>query len=228
MKADAVEGKYGSELTTIDCKDINLQLQEDDLVIGTRTRKALKKLTHGRQERFILGVRSFYGTAASKLQDKLPLKNSFLQQLGCLNPLKKSMESTVDSNQPEKIPITEELMKEVRSSHAMYKQHQEREKEEERKRKEDEERREGILEEKEKEREKMVQKKESLKRSADSIKEEEMNAIEKLNTADELVKDASKKLESVLAMLTISKSSIDAANMMLQKQNETRDKAKEE
>ena len=42
-------------------------------------------------------LQSFYGTAASKLQDKLPLKNSFLQQLGCLNPLKKSMESTVDS-----------------------------------------------------------------------------------------------------------------------------------
>ena len=57
IKADAVEGKYGSELITIDCKDIKLQLQEDDLVIGTRTRKALKKLTHGQQERFILGVR---------------------------------------------------------------------------------------------------------------------------------------------------------------------------
>ena len=77
------------------------------------------------------------------------------------------------------IPITEELKKQVRSSHALYKEHQEREKEEERKGKEDEERRKGILEEKEKERQKMVQKKESLQRSADSIKEEEMNAIEK-------------------------------------------------
>ena len=55
-----------------------------------------------------------------------------------------------------------------------------------------------------------------------------MNAIEKFNTADELVKDASKKLESVLAMLTISKSLVDATNMMLQKQNKTRDQAKEE
>ena len=45
MKPDAVEGKYGSQLVTIDCKGIKLQLQEDDLVIGTRTRKALKKLT---------------------------------------------------------------------------------------------------------------------------------------------------------------------------------------
>ena len=45
MKPDVVEGKYGSDLVTIDCKDIKLQLQEDDLVIDTRTRKALKKLT---------------------------------------------------------------------------------------------------------------------------------------------------------------------------------------
>ena len=36
------------------------------------------------------------------------------------------------SNKPEKIPITEELKKQVRSSHALYKEHQEREKEEER------------------------------------------------------------------------------------------------
>ena len=35
-------------------------------------------------------------------------------------------------------------------------------------------------------------------------------------------------MESVLAMLTISKSLVDVANMMLQKQNETRDQAKEE
>ena len=97
MQADAFGRKCGSELVTIDCKDVKLQLQEDDLVIGTRTRKALKKLTSDQQKHFILGVRSFYGTAASKLQDKLPLKNSFLQQLGCLNPLKKLMESTVDS-----------------------------------------------------------------------------------------------------------------------------------
>ena len=49
------------------------------------------------------------------------------------------------SNQPEKIIIMEELKKRVRSSHALYKEHQEREKEEERKKKEDEERRKGIF-----------------------------------------------------------------------------------
>ena len=132
------------------------------------------------------------------------------------------------SNQPEKILIMEELKKRVRSSHALYKEHQEREKEEERKKKEDEERRKGILEEKEKEREKMVQRKESLNRSADFLKEEEMKAIKKLDTADELVKDGTAKLDTALARSPISESSVDAAKMMLQKGNATRAKAKEE
>ena len=347
MQADAVGRKYGSELVTIDCKDVKLQLQEDDLVIGTRTRKALKKLTSDQQKHLILGVRSFYRTATSKLQDKLPLKNSFLQQLGCLKPLKKSMESTVDSilslagrfqpklsgsqvvdewklyqvdidlpqydkqeriekfwnrvfllespdgqarykllprviksalvlgqtnaecerslsinakvvtsdrpflsnetivgtrvvkeavrfydpvsNQPEKILITEELKKQVRSSHALFKEHQEREKrkrKERRKKMRKEEK--GILEKKKKEREKMVQRKESLNRSADSLKEEEMKAIKKLDTADELVKDGTAKLDTALARSLISESSVDAAKMMLQKGNATRAGAKEE
>ena len=132
------------------------------------------------------------------------------------------------SNQPEKILIMEELKKRVRSSHALYKEHQEREKEEERKKEEDEERRKGILEEKEKEREKMVQRKESLNRSADFLKEEEMKAIKKLDTADELVKDGTAKLDTALARSPISESSVDAAKMMLQKGNATRAEAKEE
>ena len=131
------------------------------------------------------------------------------------------------SNQPEKILIMEELKKQVRSSHALYKEHQEREKEE-RKKKEDEERRKGILEEKEKEREKMVQRKESLNRSAGSRKEEEMKAIKKLDTADELVNDGTAKLDTALARSPINESSVGAAKMMLQKGNATRAEAKEE
>ena len=43
----------------------------------------------------------------------------------------------------------------------------------------------------------MVQRKESLNRSADSLKEEEMKAIKKLDTADELVKDGTAKLDTL-------------------------------
>ena len=84
------------------------------------------------------------------------------------------------------------------------------------------------MEEKEKEREKMVQRKESLNRSADSLKEEEMKAIKKLDTADELVNDGTAKLDTALAMSPISESSVDAAKMMLQKGNATSAEAKEE
>ena len=84
------------------------------------------------------------------------------------------------------------------------------------------------MEEKEKERKKMVQRNESLNRSADSLKEEEMKAIKKLDTADELVKDGTAKLDTALARSPISESSVDGAKMMLQKGNATRAEAKEE
>ena len=73
----------------------------------------------------------------------------------------------------------------------------------------------------------MVQRNESLNRSADSLKEEEMKAIKKLDTADELVKDGTAKLDTALARSPISESSVDAAKMMLQKGNATRAEAKE-
>ena len=74
----------------------------------------------------------------------------------------------------------------------------------------------------------MVQRKESFNRSADSLKEEEMKAIKKLDTAEELVNDGTAKLDTALARSPISKSSVDAAKMMLQKGNATRAEAKEE
>ena len=74
----------------------------------------------------------------------------------------------------------------------------------------------------------MVQRKESLNRSADSLKEEEMKAIKKLDIADELVNDGTAKLDTVLARSPISESSVDAAKMMLQKGNAIRAEAKEE
>ena len=55
----------------------------------------------------------------------------------------------------------------------------------------------------------MVQRKESLNRSADSLKEEEMKAIKKLDTADELVNDDTAKLDTALARSPISESSLD-------------------
>ena len=40
------------------------------------------------------GICSFFGTTVTELQQKLPLQNNLLQQLGCLNPSKRTMEFT--------------------------------------------------------------------------------------------------------------------------------------
>ena len=88
-----MDKKYGCDLASIECKNIELQLSDKDIVIGVDTRKALKDLSHEQQKYAMLGLRSFSITVA-ELQSKLPLKNDLLRQLGCLNPLKKNNKST--------------------------------------------------------------------------------------------------------------------------------------
>ena len=87
--ADAIEQKYGSNLTTIECSKKKLQLLDKELVIGDSTRQALKDLTHDQQRTAIPGIWTFFVSVTSYLQQKLPLSSEFLHQLGCLNPSKK-------------------------------------------------------------------------------------------------------------------------------------------
>ena len=79
--ADAIEQKYGSTLTTIECSKRKLQLLDKELVIGDSTRQALKDLTHDQQRTAILGIQAFFVSVTSYLQQKLPLSNEFLCQL---------------------------------------------------------------------------------------------------------------------------------------------------
>ena len=95
MKGQAVEKRYGSDLTSIECQDVKLQLSDKSIVIGKGAREALVKLTSEQQRQALLGIRSFMCTTATELQQKLPLKNELLRQLGCTNPLKRKKESTV-------------------------------------------------------------------------------------------------------------------------------------
>ena len=67
------------------------------MVIGDGTWKALSTLQTEKQKRSMLGMRSFFSTATSYLQQKLPLSNELLRQLGCLNPKKRDRKSTVAS-----------------------------------------------------------------------------------------------------------------------------------
>ena len=97
MKGQAVEKRYGSDLTSIECQDVKLQLPDKSIVIGKGAREALVKLTSEQQRQALLGIRSFMCTTYTELQQKLPLKNELLQQLGCTNLLKRKKESTVSS-----------------------------------------------------------------------------------------------------------------------------------
>ena len=97
MKGQAVEKWYGSDLTSIECQDVKLQLPDKSIVIGKGAREALVKLTSEQQRQALLGIRSFMCTTATELQQKLPLKNELLRQLGCTNLLKRKKELTVSS-----------------------------------------------------------------------------------------------------------------------------------
>ena len=43
MKRQAVEKRYGSDLTSIECQDVKLQLPDKSIVIGKGAREALVK-----------------------------------------------------------------------------------------------------------------------------------------------------------------------------------------
>ena len=99
MKTQVLERKYGLDLAGIQCRDLKAQLADRDIVIGDNTRKALRELSPDQQKKFMLGIRSFFSTAVSYFQEKLPLCNQLLRQLGCMNPAKRKKESTVLSIQ---------------------------------------------------------------------------------------------------------------------------------
>ena len=97
MKPQTTEKKYGAELVSIQCTDTKLQLVDKELTIGDATRKALATLQSDKQKHAMLGIRAFFSTTTSYLQQKLPLSNDLLRQLGCLNPKKRDRKSTVTS-----------------------------------------------------------------------------------------------------------------------------------
>ena len=99
MKLQTTEKKYGAELVSIQCTDTKIQLVDKELIIGDATQKALATLQSGRQKHAKLGIREFFSITTSCLQQKLPLNNELLRQLGCLNPTKRDRKSTVASIQ---------------------------------------------------------------------------------------------------------------------------------
>ena len=344
MKMEELEKKYGSELASIKCKDVNCQLAKKDIVIGDKARKGLTELPHDQQKKVILGIRTFYSTAVSYLQEKLPLDNQLLRQLGCLNPMKRKKASTalsiesiasavqpkvnttqlgdewkvyqMDTNlpdydpkqrievfwkqvfelqgpagepkyqvlplvvksalvlaqtnaeserslsvnarivtkdrsllgektivgihvvkdavrffdpinkQPEKIQINSDLKKAVKSAHAAYRDHLEKEKEMERKRKEEENRLKEVAEKEKKEKDMLLKKKESLAKREEDLDEQEKEAREELKAADSFLADANNKLDEVLESASVDRNTIRVAKMMLQSATEAQQEAR--
>ena len=71
LKAETMDNKYGSDLTSIDCA--KYQLPDKEIAIGDTRRKALRDLTVDQQKSAYLGMRSFFKAAAPHLQLRLPL-----------------------------------------------------------------------------------------------------------------------------------------------------------
>ena len=77
----------------IDCS-ANNQLPDSDISIGDATKKALAQLKPERRKPVLLGICAFYITSVTYLQSHLPLQNTLLKALGCLNPLKREKASS--------------------------------------------------------------------------------------------------------------------------------------
>ena len=61
LKQNEIQGKIVSELLKLDSKKMKLQLKENELEIGTKTRKAINVLKQvGKQKECYLGIRSFF------------------------------------------------------------------------------------------------------------------------------------------------------------------------
>ncbi len=82
VKLDVVRG---TDLCNIQYKLLCNQLSYDQLNIGEQTRNALK-LVKNKHQGLMLSVRSFYSSAVEYLMAKLPLQNSIVMDVHCLNP----------------------------------------------------------------------------------------------------------------------------------------------
>ena len=66
-----------------------------------------------------------------------------------------------------------------------------------------------------KERERLIEKKESLARNEEDLNEQETKARADLKAADELLNDATSKLDAALSSTPLNKQSVTVAKMML-------------
>ena len=125
------------------------------------------------------------------------------------------------THRPEKIPVTKDLKKAVKLAHSVYKERLEMEKEVEAKQMEEAKKQKDMTEKERREKEKLIEKKESLAKTEEDLNEQESKAMQDLEAAEELLNDATSKLQDALTSKTLNKNSVTAATMMLKSAKET-------
>ena len=107
------------------------------------------------------------------------------------------------SNQPERIPITQDLKQSVKVAHSSYKECLEAEKREEAKWIEEVQKQKEMTEEEKREEERLIEKKESPANTEEDLNEQESKARQELEAADELLNEATSKLQDALSNTTL-------------------------
>ena len=128
-------------------------------------------------------------------------------------------------SRPQMIPVTEELKRSVRQAHSAYRDHLEKEKEEKEGKREEARKKNESSERAQREKQKLVQQKETLAKSEEELNEEEVKIRADVEGADELLKEATAKLNSALETKPLNKQSVTVAQMMLETATTKRENA---
>ena len=128
-------------------------------------------------------------------------------------------------SRPQMIPVTEELKRSVRQAHSAYRDHLEKEKEEKERKREEARKKKELNERAQGEKQKLVQQKETLAKSEEELNEEEVKIRADVEAADELLKEATAKLNSALETKLLNKQSVTVAQMMLETATTKRENA---
>ena len=116
----------------------------------------------------------------------------------------------------------------MRQTHSAYRDHLEKEKEEKERKREEARKKKESSERAQREKQKLVQQKETLAKSEEELNEEEVKIRADVQAADELLKEATAKLNSALETKPLNKQSVTVAQMMLEIATTKRENAMEQ
>ena len=90
LKADVVTNKDGKTLMTVDVRKAENQLDLEKMNVGVEVTKLLKKCRKDQKEGYLKEMQEAFCKMTEHLQNKLPLDSTFLKDMICLHPLKRT------------------------------------------------------------------------------------------------------------------------------------------